>query len=121
MYSWAQANDYLRACCIADLDRRLLGREMTVGEALVMERGFLRPLPAEPFELSQVSEPRVDAHARVRVATNMYSVPVRTISCRRTSPEETIFLSASRTISCRAPPTMPFHAYSYPPCNEPGS
>lgn len=74
--SWEEANEYLLACSIRDLDRRLEGRSMTVGEAAALERGFLRPLPAERFELSEVADARVDAKARIRVRTNFYSVPV---------------------------------------------
>jgi hypothetical protein len=74
--SWEAANEYLMACCIKDLDRRLEGRTMTVGEAMALEREFLRPLPAERFELSEVADPRVDSKSRIRVKTNFYSVPV---------------------------------------------
>jgi hypothetical protein len=74
--SWEEANDYLMGCCIRDLDRRLEGHTMTVGEAMALEREFLRPLPAEAFELSEVADPRVDAKSRIRVKTNFYSVPV---------------------------------------------
>lgn len=73
--SWEAANDYLLACCVADLDRRLDGRAMTVGEAVVAEQARLRPLPAEGFEVAEVSTPRVDTKSRVRVRTNFYSVP----------------------------------------------
>jgi hypothetical protein len=86
--SWEAVNEYLLGCCIADLDRRLPGREETVGEAMAKEREHLRPLPAEGFELAEVSEPRVDTKSRVRVATNFYSVPAslvdRKVSVRAT-------------------------------------
>jgi transposase len=74
--SWEEANEYLLACSVRDLDRTVEGRSMTVGEALALERGFLRPLPRERFELSEVADPRVDAKSRIRVRTNWYSVPV---------------------------------------------
>ena len=73
--SWEAANEYLMACCIKDLDRRLEGKTMTVGEAMALEAEFLRPLPAEAFELSELADPRVDSKARIRVKTNFYSVP----------------------------------------------
>jgi len=86
--SWEAANEYLATCCVADLDRRLPGREMTVGEALAAEREVLRPLPAEGFELAELSEPRVDTKSRVRVRNNFYSVPAslvgRKVSVRAT-------------------------------------
>ena len=73
--SWEAANEYLRACCIEDLGRRLPGRELTVGQAAADEAARLRPLPAEAFELTEVSSPRVDSKSRVRVRNNFYSVP----------------------------------------------
>ena len=73
--SWEAANEYLLACCIADLDRRLPGREHTVGEAMAAEAKVLRRLPADGFELALASSPRVDAKSRVRVRNNFYSVP----------------------------------------------
>ena len=73
--SWEAANEYLLDCCIGDLDRRLPGREMTVGQAMVAEQGHLRSLPDEGFELAEISEPRVDTKSRVRVRNNFYSVP----------------------------------------------
>ena len=73
--SFTEANDYLLACCTEDLQRRLPGRETTVGEAAALEAPLLRPLPAEAFELTELSTPRVDAKSRVRVRNNFYSVP----------------------------------------------
>ncbi|MGH2717048.1 MAG: IS21 family transposase [Actinomycetota bacterium] len=87
--SWEEANEYLLACCIADMDRRLPGREMTVGEAMAAEAKVLRALPAEGFELGEVSEPRVDQQSRVRVRNNFYSVPASLVGRRvsvRTTP-----------------------------------
>jgi len=73
--SWEDLNAYLRRCCITDLDRKLPGHSMTVGEAKTMEQGLLKPLPAERFELAEISKPTVDSKARIRVKTNFYSVP----------------------------------------------
>jgi transposase len=73
--SWEQANAYLRTCCLEDLARTPEGQSRTVGELAQIERGFLRPLPADAFELSEVGDGRVDDKARVKVKTNRYSVP----------------------------------------------
>ena len=73
--SWEAANEYLLACCIKDLDRRLPGRDSTVGEAMVAEEQILGRLPEEGFELAELSNPRVDKQSRVRVRNNFYSVP----------------------------------------------
>lgn len=73
--SWAALNDYLRACCIRDLNRTLPGAPMTVGEAAGLERSLLKDLPAERFEVYELAEPRVDQKARVSVRAVRYSVP----------------------------------------------
>ncbi|MGH2660700.1 MAG: IS21 family transposase, partial [Actinomycetota bacterium] len=73
--SWEQANDYLRACCIADLDWVPEGRDRSVGVLMDIERRLLRPLPAERFELAELSSARVDEKARIKVKAARYSVP----------------------------------------------
>ncbi len=47
-----------------------------MGEAAAAERALLRPLPAEAFDVAEVSRVRVDAKSRITVRTNRYSVPV---------------------------------------------
>jgi transposase len=74
--SWEELNGYLAACCVADLDRVMQAKGLTVGQEAAMEREFLRPLPAEPFEVAEVAEARVDQKSRVTVRRNRYSVPV---------------------------------------------
>lgn len=53
----------------------LHGRTQSVGDAALIERASLRALAAEPFDLQEVSFPRVDGLGCVRVKTNPYSVP----------------------------------------------
>lgn len=72
-------NDYLLDCCIADLDRTITGRGETVGAAAARERTALKPLPAEPYDVAEIAECRVDAKCRVTVRTNRYSVPARLV------------------------------------------
>jgi transposase len=72
----AALNALLLAGCEADLRRRIVGREMTVGEAWAAERPLLRRLPDEPFDASETAAPRVDAKSLVTVRQNRYSVPV---------------------------------------------
>jgi transposase len=72
----AELNAVLLAGCEADLGRRIVGRDMTVGEAWALERPLLRPLPAEPFDATETAAPRVDAKSLVTVRQNRYSVPV---------------------------------------------
>ncbi len=73
--SWEQANAYLRACCVADLERIPEGRTRSVGELSEIERRLLRPLPAERFELAELAQGRVDEKSRIKVKAARYSVP----------------------------------------------
>jgi transposase len=72
----AELNAQLRAACIEDLGRRIVGRAETVGEALERERPLLRALPAEPFAVDEPGEARVDAKGLVTIRQNRYSVPI---------------------------------------------
>jgi transposase len=62
--------------CRQDEARVLVGRERTVGAALHIERDHLLPLPAEGFDLAEVSFAHVDGLGSVRVRTNAYSAPL---------------------------------------------
>jgi transposase len=72
----AELNALLLAGCEADLDRRIDGRAVTVGEAWALERPLLLGLPAEPFDACESAAPRVDAKSLVTIRRNRYSVPV---------------------------------------------
>jgi transposase len=72
----AELNARLLAGCEADLRRRIVGRQLTVGEAWATERPLLRALPDEPFDATETAAPRVDAKSLVTVRQNRYSVPV---------------------------------------------
>lgn len=74
--SLAELNALILAGCERDLQRRIVGRSVTVGEAFAGERPLLRSLPAEPFDASEAAAPRVDAKSLVTVRQNRYSVPV---------------------------------------------
>jgi transposase len=76
VFDLAELNGLLLAGCEADLSRRIVGRDITIGEAWQVERPLLRPLPAEPFDASETATPRVDAKSLVTVRQNRYSVPV---------------------------------------------
>ena len=73
---WLSSTLMLRAGCEADCERRIVGRQVTVGEAWALERPLLRTLPGEPFDASETAAPRVDAKSLVTVRQNRYSVPV---------------------------------------------
>jgi transposase len=100
--SWAELNAYLRQCCIQDMKRTVTRADRTVAEKFETEREFLRPLPAECFELAEISCPTVDNKSRVQVRTNRYSVPVflvgQEVSVRLT-PLEVIVTSAGDEVA----------------------
>jgi transposase len=77
--SIAELNAMLRAACDADLERRITGRERTVGEMLAYERSKLRELPEFAFITDEVIDVRVNAKSLVTVRQNTYSVPVRLV------------------------------------------
>jgi hypothetical protein len=70
-------NEQLLAACYGDEQRKIAGREMTVGQAVLAEKEHLIPLAEEGFDLAEVSFPKVDGMGRVKVRTNFYSAPVR--------------------------------------------
>jgi transposase len=73
----AALNAQLLAACQADQRRVLAGRTDPVGVLRQREQAHLLPLPAEGFDLAEVSFPTVDGQGRVVVRTNFYSVPLR--------------------------------------------
>jgi transposase len=72
-----QLNEQLLAACYEDEQRKIAGRELTVGQGILAERGYLLPLAEERFDLAEVSFPKVDGLGRVKIRGNFYSVPVR--------------------------------------------
>jgi hypothetical protein len=71
-----ELNALLLAGCQEDLGRTLDGRQQTIGEALVIERQHLLPLPSEGFDLVDLSFGHVDDLRRVKAKTNAYSAPL---------------------------------------------
>ncbi|MDQ3662237.1 MAG: IS21 family transposase [Actinomycetota bacterium] len=101
--SWGELNSYLRTCCLEDLSRTITGHDTTVGHAADKEREFLKPLPKERFEVSEIAETRVDQKSRVQVKTNRYSVPVSLVGRKvsvRVTPMKVIFSYAGTTVAC---------------------
>ncbi len=80
--SLKELNDLLEDGCFAELERRIVGRSETVGEALRLERRTLRELPFEEFDPSEQASPRVDSKALVTIRQNRYSVPVALVGLR---------------------------------------
>jgi transposase len=72
----AELNAQLLADCRHDEERMIAGRQESVGALLLKEKEHLLPLPAENFELAEVSFPKVDQSGCAKVLTNFYSVPL---------------------------------------------
>ena len=70
----AELNALLIGYDLADDDRRISNRTMSVGQHFVFEASLLRPLPAELFETGLTLTPRVDRYSRVTVRQCHYSV-----------------------------------------------
>jgi len=75
-------NRYLLDCCRHDDHRRVTGRQTRVADDWATEIPHLLPLPAKPYDAARPTVVRVDSMARVCVATNRYSVPVRLVGKR---------------------------------------
>jgi hypothetical protein len=78
----AELNERIAAADLADDARHVEHRVRTVGQDFELERGLLRPLPAEPFVTSLELRPLVDRYARITVRQARYSVPARLIGRR---------------------------------------
>jgi transposase len=80
--SMAELNELLIGYDLADDDRRIGNRTMSVGQHVAFEAALLRPLPTETFETGLSLTPRVDRYSRVSVRQCHYSVPARLIGHR---------------------------------------
>jgi len=73
----AELNELLLAGCNEDARRVIGDRTETAGALMLRERGHLRPLVKEGFDLAEISFPEVDGGGCVPVRTNRYSTPLR--------------------------------------------
>ncbi len=80
--SMAELNELLAAGAARDDQRFVARRRITVAEHFALEADTLRPLPAEPFDVSVVAAHRVDRKSRVSVRGCLYSVPARHVGKR---------------------------------------
>jgi hypothetical protein len=72
----AEMNRQLLDGCQQDENRRIAGREQTVGAGMLIERDYLLPMATEGADLAQISFPTVNGLGCVKVLTNTYSVPL---------------------------------------------
>jgi transposase len=103
--SLAELNARLEAFDLADDQRRIGTRAMSVGHDFAFESRLLAPLPAEPFDTTLTLTPRVDRYARVMVRNNQYSVPARLIGRRvrvQLTASEVLALDSSRVVARHA-------------------
>ena len=73
--SFLELNEYLAACCYADLFRRVRGKPETKAERLVIDQAAMLALPAESFEARRVEQSGANSLSLVRFDRNDYSVP----------------------------------------------
>jgi len=102
--SLAELNELIAAADIADDQRVITGRPVTVGAAFAAEAPALAGLPAEPFDAARLLSARVDAKARVCVRQCFYSVPAR-YAGRRLD----VRLTASVVTALDGPRVVAFH------------
>lgn len=70
-------NEQLLASCIANRQRTISGKRMTVAQAREQERPVLLPLAEDGYDLQDLLYPLVvDGRSRVRVKNNWYSAPL---------------------------------------------
>jgi transposase len=72
-----ELNRQLLQGCHQDEQRKMEGRDQSIGAALLIERGCLLPLAEEGMDLAQTSFPTVNSLGCVKVLTNLYSAPLR--------------------------------------------
>jgi hypothetical protein len=77
-----ELNALLEDGCFCDFERRIRGRQETVGDAFRIEARALRELPFEDFDASEQAAPRVDSKALVTIRQNRYSVSVALVGLR---------------------------------------
>ena len=75
--SLAELNELIGSADMADDNRVITGRPITIGVAFAIESTALMGLPAEPFDCARLLQARVDNRARVSVRQCFYSVPAR--------------------------------------------
>jgi hypothetical protein len=73
--SFSGMNEYLAACCYADLFRRVRGKPETKAERLVADQAAMSALRAESFEARRVEQRGANSLSLVRFDRNDYSVP----------------------------------------------
>ena len=69
-------NRQIASASLSDARRVISGRDLSVGEAMHLEREHLLPLALEGFQIVAVHFPLVSTHGTLKVLTNFYSAPL---------------------------------------------
>lgn len=97
-----ELNTYLLKCCIEDETRTMERHQETIGERWKVVQAKLSSLPIEPFDTTELLNPRVDNKSRAQVYRNFYSVPTgytgRKVDAE-VSANNVIFKSGGNTIA----------------------
>ncbi len=75
MKDLAELNDYLRRCCVADLERVATGQSETIGRRFDQERPLTVLLSERSFDACIREARKVDKYQTVAFDNNRYSVP----------------------------------------------
>ena len=103
--SWEELNEYLRECCLADRDRKVGKRTVTIAEQWEEDRAAASVLPPYPYDACVREETRSDHQQLVTYDYAFYSVPAEyafqpvTIKAR---VHEIEIVHGERTIACHA-------------------
>jgi transposase len=73
--SFEALNEYLAACCYADLFRQVRGKPETKAVLLATDRAAMLEVPDERFEVRRVEQVTANSLSLVRFDKNDYSVP----------------------------------------------
>jgi hypothetical protein len=73
---FAALNAHLLQKCQQDDQRQVARQAVTIGEAWAVERAYLQPLPAYPFDPRCTQPVTLNGYGQVTFETNRYSVPV---------------------------------------------
>ena len=73
--SWDELNNMLWEKCLAEGTRQLRGMEMTIGQAMTVEKPQMLPLPSEQYPCYTLHPVTANGFGLVMFRTNRYSVP----------------------------------------------
>lgn len=73
--NFAELNQWLRSCCLAEATRRVDRQKQTIGQMFAIEQAHLRELPGHDFPGYLSREVVLNRYCQVVFETNRYSVP----------------------------------------------